>query len=986
MVSSVLDIRVDVSRENNFQAILAKQYDKSTRFLRVTVTDQGVPLVIEETCKVAFNIRRPDKETRAFAGSVNPDGTLRIPLPAWGLALDGTCSCDISIYGIEGERLSTMGFKLVVKFSTVDGSNILENENYDILLPMINALQIYENERREYCVPPDVTAFYYNSLADCIADINEGINTRHSGTSSENVCCVYEKAGLYTLTLLKNITTTTRYTVEADVVFNLAGHVINADLRASGAGELQSLFVFNGRHVLINAVTGGKIRLKASNACGILHVSSACREFRVMGGVYNVSCEASDSDNAAIRLYAQKAYIANAEIAVDKQESETVDIKNTYAIQAAGCELSIDHCDVHVTDGGGSVAVGVYCSHASALHLKGGMLKAVGNTQNSYGIYCVDVEKLLMDEEPYIYTDAADNSPAGNRGCARAVFSRADHVSVNGGTYIGTYNGISLQAGEGGEGFAHIKNANIYSCGNGGFYITENVTAFFENCEIGLRDYDGRHDADAMSGERCGFCIGGTSEHVSGISVYLNSCHLLGSGAVHCGVLRGTNGEHGNKLCISNTTYPEGKKFRIDGENYLYAGRNSHITASDVEQNGGEPVLEGALRYSDYVYSHQAVPSNETRDQIGNFDGLATDAHDSLVDAINCNHGRLNTVEEHVEESEKLLRILLSGSLDNLSYSNLRDIVRSGKASDWFRIGDQIIVPWRDAATDTEYAFPFDIVHIGEAQTENGQRLPAMYLQLHYATPFGVQFDHPEDEVATEERFSIDYQYYAANPEAGVGLYRLLESGVDYAVGDSIPNGQVYYHSAIKDPSGAIVKNGYSRWSHSAVRQFLNSRNGVGEWWSPQHLGDVAPDELSAKAGFLSGFPSDFLAVLQPIRVVTSRESVTGEATWKETTYDTFFLPSPSQIFAERAEESGEGEAFAYWREAVNQDTPVGFLKPNPAYINYRLENPTVANYVDLRSPWPDRSGAVTCIDREGQVTNDRPSFSNRYTPVCAIC
>ena len=72
----------------------------------------------------------------------------------------------------------------------------------------------------------------------------------------------------------------------------------------------------------------------------------------------------------------------------------------------------------------------------------------------------------------------------------------------------------------------------------------------------------------------------------------------------------------------------------------------------------------------------------------------------------------------------------------------IQRIVKNGLAPDLFNIGDQIIVPWTDKATDKTYEVPLDIVHFGNVELKDGETVPAMYLQWHYATPFGVQFDN----------------------------------------------------------------------------------------------------------------------------------------------------------------------------------------------------------------------------------------------------
>lgn len=345
-----------------------------------------------------------------------------------------------------------------------------------------------------------------------------------------------------------------------------------------------------------------------------------------------------------------------------------------------------------------------------------------------------------------------------------------------------------------------------------------------------------------------------------------------------------------------------------------------------------------------------------------------------------------------LRQQNALLSAMARGSVNALasSWKDIHNIVREGLAAEIFHVGDQLIVPWKDVAADKTYEVPLDIVHFGNVTLKNGSVVPAMFLQWHYCTPFGVQFDHQENEQASESSFLSDYYYYEAYTDGeGKTCYKLLVAGTDYAVGESIPSSKVYYHSSIKDSTGYIVNYGYNRWSHSALRQFLNSAKGVNEWWTAQHLGDVAPEQLATKAGFMSGFDEDFLSCLKPIKVTTALNTVTDtEIGTTEDTFDTFFLPSLEQIYAKPQLAGVEGEPFEYWRLAVGKTEPNGWYDTNinPAYITYALDAKTSAQYVRLRSAYRYDSYYTWIQTSTGGVSYYVAYNAHRFAPVCAIC
>lgn len=154
---------------------------------------------------------------------------------------------------------------------------------------------------------------------------------------------------------------------------------------------------------------------------------------------------------------------------------------------------------------------------------------------------------------------------------------------------------------------------------------------------------------------------------------------------------------------------------------------------------------------------------------------------------------------------------------DLVTMKQVKAIVEGKKEKEVFTVGDQITVPWTDKATNVTYAAVMDVVHFGDVELKDGETTNAMFLQWHYCTPFGVQYDAPEAEVATEATFSAEYNYYTKNSDGSFSLAAVT-------IGGAIPAGTTYYHSAIKDTSGNICRYGYNRWSHSAMRQWLNSK------------------------------------------------------------------------------------------------------------------------------------------------------------------
>ena len=364
-------------------------------------------------------------------------------------------------------------------------------------------------------------------------------------------------------------------------------------------------------------------------------------------------------------------------------------------------------------------------------------------------------------------------------------------------------------------------------------------------------------------------------------------------------------------------------------------------------------------------------------------------------------------------------------------------IVRAGLAPKVFNIGDQLIWKWKDVAdSNKEYTVPVDIVHFGTSTLEDGEELPSMTIQWHYATPFGVQFSN--------------YQafYYAAetlqagtyNVEIGTTWGKNCVAGKSYSftltkpvpkggqlagfrnAPDQAPsNWKVYSYESntAKDPietvsvtEGAtgtklgVLKTGgdgtlnclrrtaygYNRWAQSALRQWLNSDAGVGLWWLPQNNFDRCPDQLATKAGFLTGFDEDIRAALRAVKVTTALNTVTDFVTGSglesplEVTYDKIFVPSLEQMYI-TPQLAGEGEVWEYWRRASGMTTKMSQGKTYPKIRSFAVEDHTKAQTVRLRSAHRGHSSYTCYVSSDGYVSSGTYAiYAYRCDPACELC
>ena len=283
-----------------------------------------------------------------------------------------------------------------------------------------------------------------------------------------------------------------------------------------------------------------------------------------------------------------------------------------------------------------------------------------------------------------------------------------------------------------------------------------------------------------------------------------------------------------------------------------------------------------------------------------------------------------------------------------LTPAMIQKIVASGFASDFFDIGDEIMTTY--TATDgTVYDFPWLVVDFRDVYWENDpESHPGMVLQAKYATAEGVPYDAPENtEVDSEIESTAQEGWYYFGKNGNV------YTALNLNVGDELPfDSYTSIHKCIYNERD-IVANGYSNYELSAVRQWLNSDNSAGEWWTPSHLGDVAPDQASTLNGFMAGLSADFIEVLIPtkIKYLFKNNAVVM--------YDKMFLPSYEEMYGVNSNDANgiEGPYFQYWKEKT------GLSFPNNSNNNGRIVT-TVNGIITIPGCWTRTSGDYITVQQ----------------------
>lgn len=386
---------------------------------------------------------------------------------------------------------------------------------------------------------------------------------------------------------------------------------------------------------------------------------------------------------------------------------------------------------------------------------------------------------------------------------------------------------------------------------------------------------------------------------------------------------------------------------------------------------------------------------------------------------------RESTMQE-IAQALQTMAFTQAANMKNLSdWTKFSGLSRNGFIPKILNYGDQILEKWTDTAANQEYDFPWQYTHSENVELEDGEVIPGTFLEAHYTTPFGLQFSNraflrcPDGLAAgtyhlmlqqnwgTHAKANTSWQFTLAKavPKGGsvYGFTQMPDvapsnwKATSYAAdgittietvavtsgSDGTDLGTMQYETRNGNLNSMQESAyGWNRWKYSAARQWLNSTQPKGKWWTKQDDWDIAPSQLATKDGFLCGMPADMLAALKTVKVITLANTV-NDGGVTDITYDRVFLASMSQMNVNMSKE--EGAVHEYWQRRTNSKTPIEPWKTYPIMIRYSAANHTSPQYVFSRSAYRGSANYVMHVNTRGDVHSTSAWNSLVYAPLVVV-
>lgn len=142
----IKSITLDVYNDRGKRVtVFAKQGD-TARGLKVTLTANGAKITPEDGTTAAFRVRKGDGHSVDYPVTIEPDGTIMVPLSAQAVAWAGRCFADVYLLH-DGVVLSNAVFDLFVEAAPT-GDGIPSSDEYGVMLDATQAAKDAAGEAR----------------------------------------------------------------------------------------------------------------------------------------------------------------------------------------------------------------------------------------------------------------------------------------------------------------------------------------------------------------------------------------------------------------------------------------------------------------------------------------------------------------------------------------------------------------------------------------------------------------------------------------------------------------------------------------------------------------------------------------------------------------------------------------------------------------------------------------------------------------------
>lgn len=172
------DFRIDISHEQSFRYLQAKQFDHNSRIRRLIITDNNVPIVFTGKELIDLSLYINGDNYSNTSCSFRDDGYPYIEFTDAMLSRTGDVSCEIRIYDSdEGTVATTFTFMMTVSKSLLNQDRLVSSSEFNILNNLILQANVIPDLIKQFNLSQEQINALIGQVQNDIADYTNQFST-----------------------------------------------------------------------------------------------------------------------------------------------------------------------------------------------------------------------------------------------------------------------------------------------------------------------------------------------------------------------------------------------------------------------------------------------------------------------------------------------------------------------------------------------------------------------------------------------------------------------------------------------------------------------------------------------------------------------------------------------------------------------------------------------------------------------------------------
>lgn len=163
------DFRIDISHEQSFKYLQAKQYDHNSRIRRLVITDNNIPITFKGTEVIALSLEINGDNYSNTTCPFGDDGYPYITFTEAMLSRTGDVNCEIRIYdNSESSVTTTFTFTMTVSKSLLNQDRLVSSSEFNLLNDLLIQAAVIPDLIKNFNITQEEAKELINTLKEDI--------------------------------------------------------------------------------------------------------------------------------------------------------------------------------------------------------------------------------------------------------------------------------------------------------------------------------------------------------------------------------------------------------------------------------------------------------------------------------------------------------------------------------------------------------------------------------------------------------------------------------------------------------------------------------------------------------------------------------------------------------------------------------------------------------------------------------------------------